>query len=141
MRKLRTTSLPVHSEARGAALAAARGDALAAARKLASDARDLRNGCGAFAGLTVEERSEQLAAMGLSPIAACKFPGFATLGDDALIAIVCAAEDGESLPLREGETRDDVLYAASAELARRLGHWEPSPAERAQIEHADELFV
>jgi hypothetical protein len=57
------------------------------------------------------------------------------MSDDALIDIVSAGEAGESLPLGGQESRDEVLAEASAELARRLGTWEPSAKEREEIEY------
>jgi hypothetical protein len=93
-----------------------------------------------FACLSVAERNEQLIALNLAPdaVPAPRYPGFLTMGDDVLIDNVSAAAAGEPLPLGDGESRDEVVAEASAELARRLNTWEPTRAGRAQLEDADE---
>jgi hypothetical protein len=106
-----------------------RGQVLADISRLLADIRDLRNGDGVFEGLTLEERNEQLTALGLPPIAAKpRFPGFATMSDDALIDVV--AGDACFMP---GE-REDAIAEATVELARRLDAWTPTPREQAEIE-------
>jgi hypothetical protein len=105
--------------------------ALALAGKLLGDVRDLREGLGVYSVLTADERAEQLAALGLSTPSGSKFPGFLTLPDDTLIALVCSADDCEALPLAPTQTRYDVLHAAAAELSRRLGSWKSTDAPAA----------
>jgi hypothetical protein len=128
MSTLPLTSLPVHRDPQR--------QALSEARQLIADARALRLGPGVFAALSLAERNEQLTALGLTPDAQpiLRYLGLLTMGDDGLIDIVSAAAAGEPLPLGGRESRDQVLVEASAELARRLGTWEPTPKEREEIE-------
>jgi hypothetical protein len=128
MSTLPLASLSVHRDSQR--------QALLEARQLIADAQALRQGTGVFAALSLAERNEQLQALGLTPDAlpVLRYPGFLTMSDDGLIDIVSAAAAGEPLPLGGHESGDEVLAEASAELARRLGTWEPTAAEREEIE-------
>ena len=101
-----------------------RSQAWAEAARLLSDIRDLRDGSGVFAGLTDDERQEQLAALGLPSINATpRFPAFKALSDNQLIDVAGS----------ENATIEQVA-AAAVELAARLEAWAPTPRERAEIE-------
>src|SRR5947208_1701826 len=74
-------------------------------RKLKADLADLVNGCGVFRPLSVTRRGELLADMGFTP------ESVAPLMDDAALIDIVA----------DPRSSEDVIDAASAELARRLG--------------------
>jgi hypothetical protein len=106
-----------------------RSDAVARIGKLAAEAQALRDGTGIFAGMTVDERSEQLAALGLPAIdSKPKYPGFASMDSDRLIRIIA----GDDLFTMPGESAGEVVGEALAEICRRLAP--PTDEEREDIE-------
>ncbi len=100
------------------------------AAQLVDEVKRLRAGHPPYDILSPEERAEQLAALApdTRDVTPLRYPGFLALGDDALIAVVA---DPFTLP---GESAEQMVAEASAELARRL-----FAAERTALEQRDDM--
>src|SRR5690349_15670838 len=99
--------------------------------RLVEDVKALQSGAWPFEGLTVEERREQLAQLGLELAPTTQFPELVTMNDNQLIAAAELADHPDD-PLKLGARRPAYLSEATAEILRRIDATagDPDPEER-----------